>query len=211
MGLARTSAGNVDQADLDLVRVGHDAADEVRAGSRHLGDEVGDEPARARFGGRDAACRGPGTHAPSCPARSSSSSSVEGTLVSVAGSVAARAGGANSHVSGIPLLPRAPSEVPLSVNFVTPDEPVRTSTDSLPVNVRVLPLPMTLPAAPMSSGDLAVDPDLEPGSAALDRDHEVDALVGDGHGPGDRRRLALGTRGRDGDRPLAGGQLERRR
>src|SRR4051812_45677973 len=63
-------------------------------------------------------------------------------------------GGANSHVSGIPLLPSAPSGVPLSVNVVTPDEPVRTSIDSLPVNVSVLPFPNTLPAAPISGSIL---------------------------------------------------------
>src|SRR5689334_13094306 len=58
------------------------------------------------------------------------------------------AGGANSHVSGTPDLPSAPSDVPLSVKSVTPDDPVRTSTDRRPVKVRVLPFDTTCPAVP---------------------------------------------------------------
>ncbi len=59
------------------------------------------------------------------------------------------AGGANSHVSGTPDLPSAPSDVPLRVKWVTPDDPVRTSILSRPVKVRVLPLATTWPAAPI--------------------------------------------------------------
>ena len=52
---------------------------------------------------------------------------------------AGAAGGLNSHVSGMPRLPSAPSDWPLSVKSVAPDEPVRTSTEVCPVNVRTWP------------------------------------------------------------------------
>src|SRR5207245_6969214 len=58
-------------------------------------------------------------------------------------------GGANSHVSGIPSLPSAPSDTPLTVKWVTPDEPVRTSREFCAVNVSVFPLEKVLPACPV--------------------------------------------------------------
>src|SRR4051794_30173873 len=57
--------------------------------------------------------------------------------------------------------------------------------------------------------NLAVDPRLEPGRTALDADDDVDALVADGHVAGDRDGLAVGRRGRRGDRPAACRQLDR--
>jgi hypothetical protein len=44
--------------------------------------------------------------------------------------------------------------VPIKVKKVTPDEPVRTSTDCLALKVRVLPLEMTWPAAPRAGSIL---------------------------------------------------------
>src|SRR5687768_17784997 len=54
----------------------------------------------------------------------------------------------------MPLRPSAPSEVPFNVNLVTPDDPVRTSIVSFPVNVSFLPLPSTLPAGPVLGSSL---------------------------------------------------------
>ena len=51
-------------------------------------------------------------------------------------------------------LGKQPSEVPFSVKFVTPEEPVRTSIVCLPVNVSFLPLPSTLPAVPVLASSL---------------------------------------------------------
>ena len=76
------------------------------------------------------------------------------------------------------------------------------------MNVSVLPGANTAPGRGGLVGHLAIDPDLEPGPAALDLDDEVDALERDRDVAGDGRGLALGAGRRDGDRPLAGGQLE---
>ena len=89
-----------------------------------------------------------------------------------------------------------PSDVPFSVKCVTPDDPVRTSTDSLPVKVSVLPLVMTLPAAPSSGSILPSTQTLSQARPPLTRDDEVDALVGDRDVAGQGRRLALGARRR---------------
>src|SRR4051794_23513482 len=58
-------------------------------------------------------------------------------------------GGAKSHVSVTPPRPSAPSETPLTVKYVEPDEPVRTSIDFWPVNVSVLPAAYVWPAEGM--------------------------------------------------------------
>src|SRR6185503_5869920 len=57
--------------------------------------------------------------------------------------------------------------------------------------------------------DLAVDPDLDPRRAALDRDDEVHALVGDGDVPGLGGGFVLGVGRRRRDRPAARRELER--
>ena len=46
----------------------------------------------------------------------------------------------------MPRFPSAPIDWPLSVKNVAPDDPVRTSIDSLPVNVRTLPFLAVTPA-----------------------------------------------------------------
>src|SRR5262249_17405150 len=50
-----------------------------------------------------------------------------------------------SHVSGIPRFPSAPSDCPFRVKNVAPDDPVRTSIDVWPVNVRTFPSVNVLP------------------------------------------------------------------
>ena len=190
---------HAEQLLLRLVRVGDDAAREVAAGAGDLGDRVGDEPARARLRQRDASGRRPRQTPWS---RSASPTSGSPATLPGAGSSSARPGGWNSHVSGVPRFPSAPIDWPLSVKNVAPDEPVRTSIDELAVNVRTLPFLAVTPA--QSGCELAVDPDLEPGRAALDLDDEVHAPVRDGDVAGDRGGLARGA-GR-GDRRSPSGR-----
>ena len=122
---------------------------------------------------------------------------------------AGAAGGWKSHVSGMPRLPSAPSDWPFRLNEVAPEEPGPDLDGVLAREGQDGPRGIRPAGAPDGRVDLAVDPDLDPGRSALDRHDEVDALVGDRHVAGERRRLALVARGGRGDRPAAGRQLER--
>src|SRR4029079_9733018 len=86
--------------------------------------------------------------APRRTARSASSASGSSAMLQRRWVFSGALGGMNSQVSGTPDFPSDPSDVPFSVNWVTPDDPVRTSTDRWPVNLRLLPLAITVPAAP---------------------------------------------------------------
>ena len=85
-------------AFLDRVRVRDDPADEVRGRPGHLGEHVGDEAARARLGRRDGQ---PARQAPRLQALGELDERVASRQVRLVR--AGGAGGANSHVSGLPL------------------------------------------------------------------------------------------------------------
>ena len=89
--------------------------------------------------------------------------------LSGAGSSPAASGGANSHVSGMPLLPSAPSDVPLSVKYVTPGRAGPDLDRLLAGERQRLAVAEDLAGGADARVDLAVDPDLDPGRAALDR------------------------------------------
>ena len=133
MGLQR-GRRHVEEYLLRLVRVRHDPAEEVRGGTGHLGDGCGDQATRARL--RDC-------HREAAPEADALQSLGQGDERAwhayVRWVLTGSAGGAKSHVSGTPDLPSAPRLTPFSVNRVLPDEPVRTSTEVVPVNVSVRP------------------------------------------------------------------------
>ena len=126
---------HVELRALDRVRVRDDAAEQVARRPGNLRQQVRDEPARARLRGRDGDAPGdaPGLEPPGeldervVPHR-------QVRLVRTGGF-----GGANSHVSGLPLLDIRPRFSPLRVKYVALDLPVRTSTESRAVNVSTLP------------------------------------------------------------------------
>ena len=126
---------DAEQGRLCGIRVGHDAPQEVSARARDVGDGVGDETAGARFRDRDSQ---PAPEADGLEALGQADELLAGhrywRCVFFGGS-----GGWNSHTSGTPRLPRAPSAAPLSVKYVAPDDPVRTSTEVVPVNATDLP------------------------------------------------------------------------
>ena len=76
---------------------------------------------------------------------------------------------------------------------MTPDEPVRTSTDSLPGEGQGLAVRETLPGrAELVGSTLPSTQTLTQARPPLIVDDEVDALVGDRHVAGQRGGLALG-------------------
>ena len=119
---------------LDGVRVRDDAADEVRGRPGDLRDHVGDQPAGARLGRREGQ---PACHAPRLQALGELDERVRHVRCGRSGP--GGSGGANSHVSGLLSFDMWPRSSPLSVKNVALDFPVRTSTESLAVNVTVLP------------------------------------------------------------------------
>ena len=206
---ARMSSPTPTDCALLVVRVGHEAAEVVRARARDLGDEVTDETAGARLHGRhrQAVQRASLAEAGGQPGQVGERIVLHRYRRCV---FSGGAGGANSQVSGTPDLPRCPSDVPLRVKYVTPDDPVRTSILSAPGERQGLAVRDDLPGGAEAWVDLAVDPDLDPGPTTLGGDDEVDALVQDRDVPGQGGRLALRARRGHGDRPATGGQLERR-
>ena len=122
---------------LHVVGVRDEPAEEVRAGAGDLGDRVRHQPPGARFGGRDGQTA---VDADRVQALGQGDEAIVGhRLLSADWSSAVRPEARRATFPGSPTCPSAPSFVPLSVNSVTPDEPVRTSIDLLPWNVRVLP------------------------------------------------------------------------
>ena len=126
---------DAEEGGLRGIRVGHDTSQEVAARARDVGDRIGDETAGAGFGDRD------GQFAPEADGLEAFGQADE----LLAGHrywccvFFGPSGGWNSHVSGTPRLPMAPSASPLRVKNVAPDEPVRTSTELVPVKATDLP------------------------------------------------------------------------
>ena len=80
---------------------------------------------------------------------------------------------------------------PLSVKYVAPDDAGPDLDRVLAGERQGLAVGDDLSGRADARVELAVDPDLEPGAAALDRHDEVDALVDDRHVARQRRGLAL--------------------
>ena len=118
------------------------------------------------------------------------------------------AGGAKSQVSGTPDLPSAPSDVPLSVKYVAPDEPVRTSTlaaregQGLAGGRRLAGRTDPRTSLPSTQTLIQAGPPLTVTTRLTPLYGTVTFRVRDVVLPSVARRG-------DGDRPPAGGQLER--
>ena len=189
---ARTAPGTPSSVSFASFEYDDDPADEVAARPGDVGDRVGDQPARARLGERD---RHAAAEAESLEPLGEPDERVRRPRYGCWSSSSGPPGGWNSHVSGMPRFPSAPSGWPFSVKNVAPDEPLRTSTESFAGERDDLALPERS-RRPVRGVELAVDPDLDPGRAALDLDDEVHALVGDRDVAGERGRSCSPRRSR---------------
>ena len=216
---------DADRIGLERVRVRHEAADEPVARPRDLGDQMRDQAPGARLDRRDPAVESKATLAETRGRRH------QVVDVVVIGCLD------RAHRPCRPIVRHASAPLRL-LRWVRRREQPRLGHARLPERAeggavqrevrhagrpgpdldrappgegQRLAVRQDLPRGTDALVDLAIDPDLDPRpAAALDRDDQVDALVGDRDVARQRDGLALGARGGDRDRPVPGGQLVRR-
>ncbi len=176
---------DADEVTFEVIRVGDQAADEIGTRTRNLGDEMADQPAGARFDAGDpqpelAAARSEAFGGEDQVGRVRRDRTIArlGVHGYAAGSVRAPSAGRTPRLRDAGLA-EGTERGAVQRELRHAGRPGPDLDRLVPLERQRLAVRDDLPGGPDLRRELAVDPDLDPGSAALDRDGQVDALEGD--------------------------------